>query len=190
MDLPHAGTEWQSGREPRIVVGVSGSLGSIAALHRAVAEARSRAVEVLVVHAWEPPGGEFGYRRSPCPPLLDAVRSAALERLETVLDEAFAGVPTGVRMRAELVRGEPGRALTALADDPADLLVLGATQAGRLRRGMRPAVTAHCTARAVCPVLVVPKPELQRLMERRRSPWRPRTWDADPGRAALLAEGP
>ncbi|MEV7930664.1 universal stress protein, partial [Kitasatospora sp. NPDC088779] len=65
----------------RVVVGVSGSLGSLAALHRGVAEARSRGAELVPVLAWEPPGGEFGYRRSPCPPLLAAVREAAEQRL-------------------------------------------------------------------------------------------------------------
>ncbi len=188
MDVPHADGEPQQ-RSRRIVVGVSGSLGSLAALHRAVSEARRTGdAEVHVVHAWEPPGGEYGYRRSPCPPLLSAVRDTARGRLETALEDAFAGVPTGVRMHAELVRGGPGPVLTTLADDPGDLLVVG-TSAGWLHRGMRPSVTAHCTRRAVCPVLVVPGPELQRLMERRRAPWRPRAaWDVDAERAILLPE--
>ncbi|MER7188143.1 universal stress protein, partial [Streptomyces hyaluromycini] len=39
----------------RVVVGVSGSLGSVTALRRAVAEARRRQAELWPVLAWEPP---------------------------------------------------------------------------------------------------------------------------------------
>lgn len=59
----------------RVVVGLSGSLGSLTALHRAAAEARRTGAVLVAVLAWEPPGGEFAYRRSPCPPLLDAGRT-------------------------------------------------------------------------------------------------------------------
>lgn len=55
-------------REGRIVVGVSGSLGSIAALHHAVAEARRTDVEVLAVLCWTSAGEELGYRRTPARP--------------------------------------------------------------------------------------------------------------------------
>ena len=49
-------------RGPRVVAGVSGSPGSLAALRRAAAEARRRGAELLVVIAWEPPGGDFAHR--------------------------------------------------------------------------------------------------------------------------------
>lgn len=41
----------------RVVVGVSGSLGSVTALSRAAAEARRREAELWPVLVWEPPGG-------------------------------------------------------------------------------------------------------------------------------------
>jgi tRNA(Ile)-lysidine synthase TilS/MesJ len=44
----------------RIVVGVSGSLGSLAALHRAVDQARRTGAEVLAVLAWD-----HGLRHAP-----------------------------------------------------------------------------------------------------------------------------
>jgi hypothetical protein len=40
----------------RVVVGVSGSLGSLTALCRAAAEARLRGASLWPVLAWEPPG--------------------------------------------------------------------------------------------------------------------------------------
>ncbi|MFI6846718.1 universal stress protein [Kitasatospora sp. NBC_00085] len=149
----------------RIVVGVSGSLGSLAALHGAVAEARRTDAEVLAVHCWSPPGGEFGYRRSPCPPLLSACRDAAAARLRQALDEAFGGGYAGVRLRSQAVRGETGQALVRSADRPGDLLVLGAGGRGVLSRALRPSVTAYCVRHATCPVLAVPKPPLQRELE-------------------------
>ncbi|GAA2230930.1 MULTISPECIES: universal stress protein [Kitasatospora] len=154
------------GAQRRLVVGVSGSLGSLAALHQAVAEARRTDAEVLAVLVWEPPGGEHGYRRSPCPPLLSAVRAAAVDRLRTALDEAFGGAPAdlGARFQSEVVRSEPGFALVRLADRPGDVLVIGAGHGSRLR----PSVARYCLRHATCPVLAVPRPELQRELEHRR----------------------
>ncbi|MDH6109352.1 nucleotide-binding universal stress UspA family protein [Kitasatospora sp. MAP12-15] len=149
----------------RIVVGVSGSLGSIAALHHAVAEARRTDGEVLAVLAWEPVGGEYGYRRAPCPPLLAAWRDAAVARLREALEGVVGVGCADVPLHAEAVRGEAGEALVRTADRSDDLLVVGAAGTGRLRRLLRPSVTAHCVKRAECPVLVVPKPALQRELE-------------------------
>ncbi|MER5350115.1 universal stress protein [Kitasatospora sp. NPDC002551] len=164
-DLPGtAGVPGDDGRG-RVVVGVSGSLGSLAALHRAVAEARRLDAEVLAVHCWTPVGGEFGYRRSPCPPLLSVCRDAAAARLRDALDQAFGGAWAGVRLRSIAVRGETGQALVRCADRPDDLLVLGAGGRGALARVLHPSITAYCTRHATCPVLAVPKPPLQRELE-------------------------
>ncbi|MFI9331776.1 universal stress protein [Kitasatospora sp. NPDC052868] len=161
----HADEQAFHAGHPRIVVGVSGSLGSLAALHHAVAEARRTDAEVLAVHCWTPVGGEFGYRRSPCPPLLGACREAAAARLRQALDEAFGGAHAGVRLRSQAVRGETGQALVRVADQPGDVLVLGAGRRGALARVLRPSVTAYCVRHADCPVLAVPKPPLQRELE-------------------------
>ncbi|MGV9267526.1 universal stress protein [Kitasatospora sp. NPDC003701] len=156
----------------RVVVGVSGSLGSLAALHRAVAVAHRTGAEVVPVLAWQPPGGEYGYRRSPCPPLLAAARDAAELRLRDALDAAFAGVDPGVPMNPLVVRGETGPALVGSADRPGDLLVVGRS-GGLLRRRLRSSVTAYCVRKAGCPVLAVPRPELQHDLEtlHRRIHW-------------------
>lgn len=162
MDIHAKGRER---RPARVVVGISGSLGSLAALHRAVDEAHRRNAEILAVLAWQPPGGEHGYRRSPCPPLLSAVRAAAEDRLRTALDNAFGPAGPAVPLRAELVRAEPGTALAALADRADDLLVVGSGSGNWLRRGMRPSVTRFCVRRAGCPVLVVPRPAMLRELD-------------------------
>ncbi|WP_078911161.1 universal stress protein [Streptomyces sp. NRRL WC-3742] len=152
--------------EGRIVVGVSGSLGSLAALHHAVAEARRTDAEVLAVLCWAPPAEEIGYRRTPCPIVHTAGRDAAVARLRQALDDAFAGQYAGARLRCQAVRGEAGHTLIRCADRPGDLLVLGAGRdRGRLSRLLRPSVTAYCVRRASCPVLTVPRPALQRDLE-------------------------
>ncbi|MER8182319.1 universal stress protein [Kitasatospora sp. NPDC094015] len=165
----------QHGGGRRIVVGVSGTLGSLTALHRAVAEAaRTEAAgtpaEVLAVLAWLPQGGEHGYRLAPCPPLLQHWREVAVARLTEALEAAFGGPsgdhgpgvlrPGGVRLTAEAVRGDAGEVLVRTADRPGDLLVVG-VGGGLLRRGLRPSVAGYCVRRAGCPVLAVPRPALQ-----------------------------
>jgi nucleotide-binding universal stress UspA family protein len=168
----HGNGRHQDSAGPRVVVGVSGSLGSLAALHRGVAEARERGAVLVPVLAWEPPGGELGYRRSPCPPLLSAVREAAEQRLNEALDAAFGGADPGVPIRPVVIRGESGPALVHVADRADDLLVLGRS-GGLLRRRLRRSVSAYCAKEAGCPVLTVPVPELLHDLEalHRRTRW-------------------
>lgn len=155
----------------RVVVGVSGSLGSLAALHRAAAEARRSDAALVVVHAWEPAGGEFAYRRRPCPTLLRAEQDQARTRLLTAMDNAFGGAPAGLPVHALIARGPAARSLVHVADREDDLLVVGAGHPGRLRRLLSPSVARRCVRDAACPVLTVPRPSLQDLFEnvRRRN---------------------
>ncbi|HYS37240.1 MAG TPA: universal stress protein, partial [Pseudonocardiaceae bacterium] len=46
----------------RVVVGVDGSPGSLAALRYALREARRLAATLIPVHAWQPPGGDMAAR--------------------------------------------------------------------------------------------------------------------------------
>lgn len=150
----------------RVVVGVSGSLSSLAALHRAVREARDRDALLVPLLAWTPPGGEAVYRDSPCPPMLKEWERDAARRLDTAFEQAFGGYPRGVRTRAAVVRGAAGPALVATADEPDDLLVLSAGRRGRLRRMTHGSVTRYCLAHAVCAVVAVPPAELLSTLER------------------------
>ncbi|MEU3985618.1 universal stress protein [Streptomyces sp. NPDC026672] len=158
---------------PRVVVGVSGSLGSVTALSRAVAEARCRGAELWPVLAWEPPGEEVGTRRfpGPCPPA-DEWQRLAGRRLGSVLDDVFGGSGPGVPMRALVIRGTPGRALVETAARDTDVLVVGAGRRG-WHRAFSGHVSRYCLAHATCPVLAVPPSPLESDLSaaHRRNTW-------------------
>ncbi|MBD0673274.1 universal stress protein [Streptomyces sp. CBMA156] len=144
----------------RVIVGVSGSLHSLTALHRAAEEARVREAVLVPVLIWTPVGGERNYRARPCPPLLRAWQELAEARMERALDEAFGGLPIGVPVQPLVLRGEAAKVLPGLADRPGDLLVVSTGEQGdlrsALRRLLRRSVTRHCLNRARCGVLAVP----------------------------------
>jgi nucleotide-binding universal stress UspA family protein len=152
----------------RVVVGVSGSPGSLQALRAAVDEARSRDAALIAVLAWTPAGGEFAYHRAPCLELLRMSERDAAWRLRNSFDEAFGTVPGDVRVELALIRGEAGAVLVGAADRPGDLLVVGAGPHGRIDRILHGATARYCVARAGCRVLTVPPPELLRELPRRR----------------------
>ncbi|MFF5537943.1 universal stress protein [Streptomyces cinerochromogenes] len=157
----------------RVVVGVSGSLNSVAALRRATALARRLGAELWPVLAWEPPGGDPAARRGPAPGLLvEEWRRLARQRLASVLDEIFGAEGPGVPMHALVVRGTPGRALVATANRDDDVLVVGTGRRG-LQRAFSGRVSRHCLAHAHCPVLAVPPSPLESdlLSVHRRNTW-------------------
>lgn len=158
----------------RVVVGVSGSLGSLTALHRAAAEARRTGAELRAVLAWEPPGGNLVHRGGPCPAPLADWRRMACTRLLTALEDAFGDAGPGVPLECLVVLGKPGTVLLEAADRSDDLLVVGAGARGRLRRAVWPSVARHCLARARCPVLAVPPSPLHHAFEtaHRRNIWK------------------
>ncbi|MEU8510911.1 universal stress protein [Kitasatospora sp. NPDC048722] len=146
-----AGNGWDEGPgRGRLVVGVNGSPGSLAALRWAIARARRTGVGRLVVHAWTSPVGARRTLRHPdWPPVVEA-REAAADVLAAAVEQAFAA---GVVADGALVRGAPAAALVRIADREGGLLVLG-TGTGRFR--VRGRVAAHCLKHACCPVLTVP----------------------------------
>jgi nucleotide-binding universal stress UspA family protein len=149
----------------RIIVGVDGSVGSLRALRRGVDEARSRGAVVYTVLAWTPPGGEMVDRRAPDALLCNYWQRTAWERLRAAWNDAIGGFPSDVDTRLLIVRGAPGPELVRLADDENDLLVVGAGRRSRLRRAFAASVARYCTARASCPVLVVPPSPLAGRLE-------------------------
>ncbi|MCM2424350.1 universal stress protein [Streptomyces sp. RKAG337] len=150
----------------RIIVGVSGSLSSLAALHRGVAEARRHDALLVPVLAWAPVGGEIAYRRTPCPPLLKEWERAAGKRLDAAFEQALGGYPNGLRIRPLVVRAAPGQALVQIADQPDDLLVVSAGRRGPLNRMFHGSVARYCLAHAKCPVIAVPPSDLLETLER------------------------
>ncbi|MFC9849002.1 universal stress protein [Streptomyces sp. NPDC060223] len=145
----------------RVVVGVSGSLASLAALRVAAHTARESGRTLVAALAWEPPEGEVLYVRSPDSAWAAQCEREARGRLDRAFDEVFGGTPAGVAVRRRVIRGRPDRVLLAGAADPADLLVLG-TRTGTRVGPRRAAVRRRVLARARCPVLMVPTPELPR----------------------------
>jgi nucleotide-binding universal stress UspA family protein len=149
----------------RVIIGVDGSLGSLQALRRGVAEARDRHVSVWAVLAWTPPGGEGMNRRAPCPGLIHLWQEEAAERLQTAWNETFGGVPTDLEVHLLVVRGPAGAVLTQVAERDGDLLVLGSGRRGLLHRVFGHSVARYCVAQADCCVLTVPPSPFERQLQ-------------------------
>jgi nucleotide-binding universal stress UspA family protein len=133
----------------RIIVGLDGSDHAVRALRWAVAEARLRDAELLVVHIATRPGS-----LPPTPPGEAEADLAALSR-ELVIDEALAAVPTNGLTVERLARvGHPAAELASLSTD-ADLLVMGARGLGGFRGLLLGSVTQQALAAAHCPVAVI-----------------------------------
>jgi nucleotide-binding universal stress UspA family protein len=131
-----------SPRPRGIVVGVHDTPNSIAAMRRAVSEARKRAASVDIVHV--------------IPADSDArVAGAADRMLSALIRRAFpAGLPDlaePARLRIEC--GDPGEVLVLLCAT-FELLVIGAC-ANSDRRGIYASdVVRFCLTRAPCPVII------------------------------------
>jgi len=164
-------------RSAQVVVGVHGSLTSLAALRAGVQEARDRSAVLVPVLAWSPVGGELAYRRAPCMPLLQVWRQHAMEQMATAFDEAFGGYPNDVEVRSRVVRGEAGPVLAHVAADVGSLLVVGSGRRRVLGRRWHGPIARYCLAHAACPVLLVPPPELLHDADRLAR----RHWASRPG---------
>jgi nucleotide-binding universal stress UspA family protein len=147
----------------RIIVGVSGSPGSLQALRHAADLARVHEAALVPVLAWLPPGGDLADRSHPSPYLRTVWRDAAWRRLWEAIDLALGGVPEDVAFESDVVRGDPGRVLVDVASHPDDMLVIGAGRRGALAHALSCRVSRYCLARAQCPVVAVPPPALAQV---------------------------
>jgi nucleotide-binding universal stress UspA family protein len=163
--------ETKEDRASRVVVGVHGSLTSLAALRSALEIARDRDAVLVPVLTWTPVGGEMAYRRAPCGQLLHVWRTKAQERLDTAFDEALGGYPSDVEVFRQVARATAGPALVELAEEPGDVLVVGAGRHRVLGRRLPGPTTRYCIAHAACPVLLVPPPELLQHSEGHLRHW-------------------
>jgi nucleotide-binding universal stress UspA family protein len=143
----------------RIVVGVSGSAGSLKALRYAAQLARLDGVALVPVLAWTPPGGEVADRQYPNPELRSAWRHAARARLRRAIELAIGGPPDGVAFSPAVIKGDARLVLTGLLE-PCDVLVIGAGRHGPLRRMTACRVSRYCLGHACCPVIAVPPSQL------------------------------
>ncbi|MGW2229901.1 universal stress protein [Streptomyces formicae] len=153
----------------RVIVGVSGSLASLAALRAAAVEARRGGLGLLAVVAWEPPEGEALYLRHPDREWALHWQGEARARLDRAFDQVFGGVPSGIgTVRRLVVRDRPGRALCEVAGRAEDLIVIG-TRRGRGRRrggGRGTRIHRYVRGHAGCPVLTVPAPAVPKGLRR------------------------
>lgn len=164
--------------EQQIVVGVSGSPASRAALRWAAREASARRAPLLAVHAWEP----TRLLRAPYAPTAgDRAPGDDQDRAQQTLSAAIAGaIPADlhIEVRTAVVQGLPAAVLLQHCDQATTMLVLG-HHPSRLRDPAAAGpVTRVCTARARCPVVSVPV-EARAGRERRTT--------AEPGRRALAS---
>ena len=167
----------------RLVVGASGSPGSLGALRHALELARRNGVPLVALTAWVPPGGELAESRCPSAALRRVWADAARKRLLDAFGAACGGVPRDLDIQLAVIRGEPGPALVDAADSAGDLLVVGAGRRGVLSRMWRGKVSRYCVAHARCPVLAVPHPATARQLGLGPGAWALRHRDLTVGRA-------
>ena len=159
-------------RVERVVVGISGSIGNLAALHAAVAQAQRADAQLVAVVAWTPVGGEFSYPRAAGPSVPKSSPQQAQDTLMSAFADAFGGPPPDVPIRSIIARGFAGSVLVDEASRSGDLLVVGAGRRGRLARLRRGSVKRYCLAHARCPVLAVPQPDMISQLRFSRRAWR------------------
>ena len=138
-------------RQPRIVVGVSGSRASAAALRWAADEAQRCNGQLRIVRIWEPEcSAAYAPRRQREP---EQQRSRAASELAAAVQEAFGARPPD-NVTVELAEGTAERALVDRSAG-ADLLVLGSKSPPSPAGHSIGAVIRTCLSRAHCPVVVV-----------------------------------
>ncbi len=155
----------------RVIVGVHGSLGSLQALRHAADEARARAVPLVPVIAWVPPGGDLAERGHPSPYLREVWHDSARQRLLAAFDAGLGGLPGDLKVEPIVGRGETGPVLVDIACQPGDLLVIGTGRRSLVGRALRRSVGRYCLAHAKCPVLAVPPSALMDELGRGLRPW-------------------
>ena len=150
----------------RVIIGASGSPGSLQVLRYAQHLARDLDAALVPVLAWLPPGGDLADRRTPCEELRRLWAQDARARLQDALNLAWGEPPADLPVRPVIRRGRPGPVLVNAACRPGDLLVVGAGRRGALTRIAGGPVSRYCLAHARCPVLVIPPPPLARQPRR------------------------
>ena len=140
----------------RVIVGASGSPGSLRALRYAQHLARDHGAALIPVLAWLPPCGDLADRRTPNDELRHIWAQDAHQKLQDALNLAWGTPPTDLAVRPLVRRGHPGPVLADAACRPGDLLVVGAGRRDALAPIVHGRVSRYCRAHAWCPVLTVP----------------------------------
>jgi nucleotide-binding universal stress UspA family protein len=171
----------------RIIIGCSGSPGSLLALRHAAGLAHDHDASLVPVLAWLPPGGELADRRFPSRLLRQVWVDTAWLQMWTTLERAWGGIaPAGRPAEPRAVRGEPGQVLVTAASERGDWLVIGAGHRGLLRPLPGGRVARYCRAHAVSPLIAVPPPGLDQAAGHGLRGWAFRHRALDVDRLAAL----
>jgi nucleotide-binding universal stress UspA family protein len=87
-------------------------------------------------------------------------RQAAPDRLQQAIELGIGGAPADIEFRPAIIRGDAGQALTEVAAEEGDVLVIGAGRRGLLQRLLGCKVSRYCLAHARCPLVAVPPSQL------------------------------
>lgn len=155
----------------RLIVGTSGSPGSLQALRYGEALARAHGAVLIPALAWELPGGDYAERVQPSGELRQEWHNLACRRLREALIAVWGEVPDDPLVQPHVERGPAGWVLVSLACRPGDVLVIGAGRRGALVRMAFSKVSRYCLAHAQCPVLAIPPPALAREIRHGRLAW-------------------
>ena len=155
----------------RVIVGASGSPGSLRALRYAEVEARAHDALLIPVIAWLPPGGDRGIPDPAGGHLCKVWRDLAWQQLRDALTAVWGEVPGDPVVQPQVERGPAGWVLVSVACRPGDLLVLSAGRHGVLVRLASRGVSRYCLAHARCPVLIVSPDALARETGHGRLAW-------------------
>jgi nucleotide-binding universal stress UspA family protein len=156
----------------RLIVGTSGSPGSLHALRYGEGLARAHDAILIPVLAWQPPGGDHAKRVDSSGHLRQACRDLACQRLQNALLAVWGEVPANPLVQPHIERGPASWVLVNLACRPGDVLVIGAGRRSALARMAFSKVSRYCLAHAQCPVVAIPPPELARELRHGRLAWR------------------
>ena len=146
----------------RLIVGTSGSPGSLHALRYGENLAQAHHVMLVPVIAWELPGDDRSHRIGSSRELGKACWEMAQRQLRDALIAVWGEVPDDPLVQPRVERGPAGRVLVNLACHPGDVLIVAPGRRGALGRLAFSRVGRYCVAHAQCPVMAVPPPALAR----------------------------
>jgi nucleotide-binding universal stress UspA family protein len=141
----------------RVVVGFAPTLAGYEALRYGVAQASGRSAKLVIVRAVRLKPYETS--------IADRVPMtvAVTMQVATAFQEALGALPIHLDVHVVVNTGLSDMVLTAVANQPDDLLVLGACTRGRLGALTHTAMLRRTLHSAVCPLVVIPPPAMSRL---------------------------
>ena len=105
----------------RVIVGTSGSPGSLRALRYAEVLARAHDAALVPVIAWVPPEGDHAARPQSSGYLRQVWQDMACQRLRDALIAVWGQVPDDPKVEPHVERGAAGWVLVSIACPPGDV---------------------------------------------------------------------